>query len=412
MSEPIWDNLWINATIALMSGEVDYPLLHKAAIASKEGNIVYVGLEKDIPSAPQYLAKEVYNAAGRFITPGLIDSHTHLVYAGNRADEFQLRQQGLTYADIAQHGGGILSTVKQTRVADAKALYQQSAKRLQSFLNEGVTTLEIKSGYGLDLPNELKMLQVARQLSKNFPVTIQTTFLGAHTLPPEYADDADAYLTFMLETVLPLAYEQGLVDAVDGFCDKMAFTPAQIKRVFEKARALNLPVKLHAEQLSTQGGAALAAQYGALSADHLEFVTHEQIKQMALNKVIAVLLPGAYYCLQEKQSPPIAWFRQESVRMAVASDSNPGSSPISSILLVMNMAAILFKLTPLEVLQGVTKHAAMALGLSPLCGTLEVGKWADFVIWDVQHPAELIFQLGSNPCCQVVKKGKIVINRE
>ena len=343
------------------------------------------------------------------VTPALIDCHTHLVYGGSRATEFELRLQGASYEEIAKNGGGILSTVKATREASEDKLLAQALPRLDALLAEGVGTIEIKSGYGLDIETEIKMLRVARQLGKERNVRVKTTFLGAHAIPPEFFEKPDTYIDFVCEDVLPAVHAapdvpaEKLADAVDGFCENIAFSPKQISRVFEKAAALGLPVKLHAEQLSNLGGAALAASFGALSADHLEFLDQTGVEAIAKSGTVAVLLPGAFYTLRETQLPPLKSLRQAGVPIAIATDCNPGSSPLTSILLCMNMACTLFRMTPEEALCGVTRNAARALGISDEVGTIEVGKKAEFAVWNVCQPAELTYRVGFNPLEKLIK---------
>ena len=346
-------------------------------------------------------------ALGGWITPGLIDCHTHIVYAGNRSEEFEARLNGATYADIAKSGGGILSTVRATRAATENELCRASLPRVKALLAEGVTTLEIKSGYGLELEAEAKMLRVARQFGRELPLTVRTTFLGAHTVPPEYAARADDYVNELCERMLPELAEQGLVDAVDAFCESIAFSKSQTERVFQTAQRLGLPVKLHAEQLSDQGGTQLVTRYGGLSADHLEYVSADGIAAMARHGTVAVLLPGAFYFLRETRSPPVAALREAGVRMAVATDCNPGTSPLTSLLTAMNMACTLFRLTPHEALAGATINAAHALGLQTSVGSLEVGKNADFALWEIERPADLAYSIGFNPCRYVVQSGNV-----
>ncbi len=346
---------------------------------------------------PHATAPSELDGAGALLTPGLIDAHTHLVHAGDRAREFEMRLNGASYEEIAQAGGGIVSTVRQTRAASADELFAQSAGRLRALMRHGVTTVEIKSGYGLSLADELKMLQVARTLGERHPIEVRTTLLAAHAIPPEFTGRADAYIDAVVEQVIPEAARLGLADAVDAFCERIAFTPAQTRRVFEAARAHGLPVKLHAEQLSNQGGAALAAEFGALSADHLEHVDEAGVRAMAQAGTVAMLLPGAYYFLRDTQPPPIALFRRHGVPRAVATDCNPGTSPGTHLPLMLNMACTLFRLTPAEALLGVTRHAAQALGLAASRGTVEPGKRADLCLWDVEQPAELAYAIGSSP---------------
>lgn len=406
MSARRWDLLIRRARLATMTSG-GYGAQEDAALAILDGRIAWIGPERNLPSGAA--ATEEFSAEGRWVTPGLIDCHTHLVYAGNRASEFELRLNGATYADIAIAGGGIVATVKATRAASEEALFAQAAPRLCALLAEGMTTIEIKSGYGLDTADEAKMLRVARHLGREFAVDVRTTFLGAHALPPEFAGRPDAYIDAVCNDMLPAIVAEGLADAVDVFCDNIGFTPAQTRRVFESARALGLPVKLHAEQLSDQGGAQLAAEYRALSCDHLEYVSEAGVAAMAHAGTVAVLLPGAFYFLRETRVPPVALMRKHGVAMAIATDCNPGSSPITSLLACLNMACTLFRLTPAEALAGVTRHAARALGLSDR-GALETGKRADLALWDIGHPAELAYYLGYNPLLRVVRHGSAGVN--
>ena len=378
-----------NARLATMADARGYGLLEGCLIWDDE-QIVHMG--KDIPK--RFKDAQLTDLGGRLVTPGLIDCHTHLVYAGSRAEEFEMRLEGKSYADIANAGGGIVNTVGKTRAAGEDELLTQTLSRLDNLLAEGVTTVEIKSGYGLDAVTEHKMLTVARELEFNRLINIQTTFLGAHAIPKDMT--ADAYIDEVCIPALRTAHENHLVDAVDGFCENIAFTPGQIARVFDTAKELGLSVKLHAEQLSDQGGAQLAAKYEALSADHLEYISDAGIAAMAEAGMVAGILPGAFYFLGETQKPPIEKLRAAGVPMAVATDSNPGSSPMTSILLAMNMAATLFGLTPEEALRGVTVNAARALGLSD-CGQLATGLRADLAVWNVDHPAELTYRMGDAP---------------
>lgn len=394
-----WDALYTNVHLATMAD--GYGELRDAAIAVQDGRIAWLGPRGEAP----YAARETHDCGGRWLTPGLIDCHTHIVYAGNRSDEFEARLNGASYEAIARGGGGIMSTVRATREASVGELVRQSAPRVASLLAEGVTTLEIKSGYGLDLASEEKMLRAARQIGEQMPVSVRTTFLGAHALPPEFSGRADDYIDEVCERMLPALAGQGLVDAVDAFCERIGFSAAQTERVFERARALGLPVKLHAEQLSDQGGAQLVARYGGLSADHLEHLSSDGIAAMAAAGTVAVLLPGAFYFLRETVVPPIAALREAGVPMAIATDCNPGTSPMTSILLAMNMACTFWRLTPLEALRGVTINAARALGLQDGIGSLEVGKRADFALWDIVRPADLAYSIGFNPCRAVVYGG-------
>ena len=395
--------IWVNARLATMVGRPDYGAIDDGAIAVRGGRIAWVGARGDLPATLR--AAREHDAGGRWITPGLIDCHTHLVYAGSRAGEFEQRLNGATYEEIARAGGGIRSTVAATRAASESVLLEESKPRLRSLVAEGVTTVEIKSGYGLETGAEAKMLRVARALGNALPVTVRTTFLGAHALPPEFDGRADAYIDEICERMLPEVARAGLADAVDAFCERIGFSAAQTERVFEAARRLGLPVKLHAEQLSNQGGARLAARYGALSADHVEYIDEDDAVAMARAGTVAVLLPGAFYFLREMRMPPIELLRRHGVAMAVATDCNPGTSPMTSLLLALNMACTLFRLTPQEALAGATREAARALGLAHEGGTLEAGKVADFVLWDVDRPAELAYGIGMNPVHAVVKGG-------
>lgn len=405
-----WDALWINANLATFENNgCPYGAVLQGAIAVCEGKIAWVGLQSELKQPYETLAHKVYSAENNWITPGLIDCHTHLVYAGNRAHEFELRLQGATYEEIAKAGGGIRSTVLATRAADEDALFEQSARRLKALIAEGVTTVEIKSGYGLTLESECKMLAVAKRLSEQFPVTIQKTFLGAHALPDEFLHSPDDYISWLCDTALPYVKTHQLADAVDAFCEHIGFSFEQVKKLFERAKSLGLPVKLHADQLSDSKGGLLTAQYQALSADHLEYVNEESLVAMKAAGTIAVLLPAAYYYLRETRLPPVASLRNKKIPIAIATDSNPGTAPVTSLLTTMNMACTLFKLTPEEVLMGVTCHAARALGMSETHGTLAVGKIADFVLWNINTPAELTYWVGYNPCQQIVKSGNIVL---
>ncbi len=406
-SPDTWEQLWIDARLATMSAGVEAPYgaIEDGALALRGGRIARVGARAALSAAaPANIP--THSAGGRWITPGLIDCHTHLVHAGDRAREFEMRLQGASYEDIARQGGGILSTVRATRAAQESALVDSARPRLRSLMAEGVTTVEIKSGYGLDRDTELRMLRAATRLGEIEPVTVVRTFLGAHALPPEFEGRADEYTDFVCEEVMPSAVKAGLVDAVDAFCERIGFTPAQTERVFQAARKLGLPIKLHAEQLSDSGGTELAARYGALSADHLEYVSETAVAAMGQHGTAAVLLPGAFYFLRETRLPPVDLFRRHRVPMAIASDNNPGSSPVCSLLLMLSMASTLFRMTPEEALAGVTRNAAMALGLESSLGTLEAGKRADFVLWDMDHPAELAYRVGFNPCHAVVRGGK------
>jgi imidazolonepropionase len=377
-----------------------------AAIAVENGRIAWLGAAHELPA--QFAAWPREDLGGAWVTPGLVDCHTHLVYGGQRADEFAQRLAGVSYEEIAKQGGGIVSTVRATRAADEASLFAQSAARLEAMLAEGVTAIEIKSGYGLDLPSERKMLRVARQLGERYPVTVYTTFLGAHALPPEFAGRADDYIDEVCERMLPALAGEGLVDAVDVFCERIGFSLEQSERVFNASARHGLPVKMHAEQLSNGGGTALAARHRALSADHLEFLDEAGIAAMKEAGTVAVLLPGAFYFIRETQLPPIDLLRRYGVPIAISTDSNPGTSPATSLPLMMNMATTLFRMTVPEVLQGVTRHAAQALGKADTHGTLAVGRAADFAVWSVQSLAELAYWIGRPLCERVVRNGETV----
>jgi imidazolonepropionase len=398
-----WDLLYTDVHLATMAAdESGYGEIRDAAIAVKDGRIAWLGAASALPAGAT--ATETRDGGGCWVTPGLIDCHTHVVHAGNRSDEFEARLNGATYEDIARAGGGIMSTVRATRAATEDELLAQSLPRVASLLAEGVTTIEIKSGYGLTLEDEAKMLRVARRIGRELPVSVATTFLGAHALPPEFAGRPDDYVTEVCGMVAPLARE-GLVDAVDAFCERIGFTSEQTARVFDAARAQGLPVKLHAEQLSDQRGAELVARHQGLSADHLEHLSQAGIAAMAAAGTVAVLLPGAYYFLRDTTPPPVAALRAAGVPMAVATDCNPGTSPMTSLLLAMNMACTLWRLTPREALAGCTIHAARALGLQGETGSLEVGKRADLALWRIARPADLSYAIGFNPCRGAVHGG-------
>ena len=402
------DYLWLNVHLATMTAADPYGTIKDGAIGIHGDKIAWIGKRTDLPADLKSGVAEVVDGQNGWITPGLVDCHTHLVHAGSRAREFELRLQGATYEEIARQGGGIRSTVAATRKADEKSLFEQSASRLMALMQEGVTTIEIKSGYGLDLETELRMLRVARQLGEKYPVTIVPTYLGAHALPPEFERRSDDYIDLVCQTVMPQIAARKLAVAVDAFCENIGFTPEQTERVFKTAKKLGLAVKLHAEQLSDLQGAVLAARYGALSADHLEHVSEEGVKAMAASGTIAVLLPGAFYFLRETRLPPIDLLRRHKVPIALSTDCNPGSSPTTSLLLMLNMACTLFKMTPEEALAGITRNGARALGLEERIGTLEAGKDADFVLWDIAEPAELAYRMGFNPLNQVVRHGKLI----
>ena len=397
------DRIWRNAHLATLVGNEGLGLFAEGVVASREGLIVFAGPARD---APPLTAAEDIDCQGRLVTPGLIDCHTHLVYAGNRAHEFELRLKGASYADIARQGGGILSTVNATRAASEEALVSAALPRLDALLAEGVTTIEIKSGYGLSLEHERKQLRAARALARERRVSVSTTFLGAHALPPEFAGRADDYVTEICGHMLPALVNEGLVDAVDAFCEHIGFSLEQTKRVFNAANLQGVRVKLHAEQLSNMHGAAMAAAFRALSADHLEYVDEPGIEAMREAHTAAVLLPGAFYFLRETRLPPIDLLRRHEVAMAIATDCNPGTSPLTSLLMAMNMAATLFRMTVDECLIGVTRAAAQALGLSRRVGTLEAGKQCDLAVWNVERPAELVCALGANPLHARVWKGQ------
>ena len=398
--------IWENARLATMQEgqDANYGLIEDGALVVEGEHLAWVGIRSEMPAQYRHGAV-LHDAHHALITPGLIDCHTHLVYGGHRANEFELRLNGASYEDIARAGGGIKSTVQATRLATEAQLFEAASKRLTNLLKEGVTTLEVKSGYGLSLAQEAKCLRVARQLAQHHPVQIKNTFLGAHAVPPEFQDNPDAYIDSVVAMIEPLKAE-GLIDAVDAFCDRIGFTYAQTEKVFKEAQRLNLPVKLHAEQLTDSHGASLAAKYGALSCDHLEWLSEEGAAAMAKAGTVAVLLPGAFYFLRETKLPPIELLRQHQVPMAISTDSNPGSSPCTSILLMLNMACTFMRLTPQEALAGVTRIAAQALGLKDR-GALKAAQRADFVLWDVKHPAELAYAFGSNPCLSTVWGGQV-----
>ncbi len=404
------DTLWINihlATMTMTAGTA-YGAVEDGALALNAGKIAWVGKRNELPASLRSQTLKTYDGDGGWVTPGLVDCHTHLVYAGSRAREFELGLQGATYEEIARQGGGIRSTVSATRKADEQTLYDQSSFRLRALIQEGVTTVEVKSGYGLDLETELRMLGVARKLGEIYPVTIVPTYLGAHALPPEFEGRSDDYIDFVCHTVMPEVAARKLAVSVDAFCESIGFTPEQTERVFEAAKKLGLSVKLHAEQLSDLKGAELAARHGALSADHLEHASQASVRAMAASGTVAVLLPGAFYFLRETKLPPIDLLRRHAVPMALSTDCNPGSSPTTSLLLMLNMACTLFRMTPEEALAGVTRNGARALGLQNRIGTLEPGKDADFVLWDIPEPAELAYRVGFNPVRQIVRQGKLV----
>jgi imidazolonepropionase len=397
-----WQELWLGAGLATMTDNT-LGLIEDGAMAVADGKITWIGRQKDLPNGAAESAAKVHRLVGGWILPGFIDCHTHLLFAGDRAEEFNMRLEGHSYEDIARAGGGIISSVKACRAASEEELIQQSLPRLESLASGGVTTVEIKSGYGLDLDTELKMLRAARALKDHVDVDIETTFLGAHAIPPEFAGHADQYIEELCSTILPQVAEQGLASAVDGFCESIAFSPGQIEKVFNTATKLGLKVKLHADQLSDLGGAKLAAKYKALSADHLEFTGMDGVSAMAEAGTVAVLLPGAFYFLGETKKPPIQAFRDHKVAMALATDCNPGSSPVTSLPAILSMGCNLFGMTPNEALLGVTKNAAHALDLTDGRGALKVGAQADFCHWQIETPRDLCYWLsGDKP--QIINK--------
>ena len=401
----MFDALVMHVRLATMREARGYAPVDDGAIGIRDGIIRWIGTRGELPRDTR--ATTLIDAGGRWATPGLVDCHTHLVYAGNRAHEFEERLEGATYAEIAAAGGGIRSTVTATRAASAESLAIASAARLDAMAKQGVTTVEIKSGYGLDTPNELKQLRVARMLGTTCDVAVRTTLLAAHALPPEFANRPDAYMDYVCNDTIPAAAREGAADAVDAFCETIGFTSAQTRRVFEAARAHGLAVKLHADQLSDGDGAALAASFEALSADHLEFTSDAGVEALARASTVAVLLPGAFYALRETRMPPIAALRAHGVPIAISTDCNPGTSPATSLPLMLNMACTLFRLTPSEALAGVTRHAARALGYSDR-GTLDVGRRADIAVWDVDEPAELAYRIGAEACVAVIRDGRVV----
>lgn len=401
-----FDVLYYNVHLATMdpARPTAYGAIENAALAVKDGVIVFCGAREHLPAFDS-LSTPMIDGQGAWVLPGFIDCHTHLVYAGSRSNEFEMRLNGATYQDIAAAGGGIKSTVAATRAASHEELFVLGKNRLNALLMQGVTSCEIKSGYGLDVPNERKLLEVARLLGEHHPISVSTTFLGAHALPPEFAGNSDGYMDLVVDTMLPTLHQAGLVDAVDVFCEGIGFSVAQSRRLFEQAQRLGLPVKAHAEQLSSLGGASLVAEFGGLSADHIEFLTEDDVKAMAVAGTVAVLLPGAFYFLRETKLPPIELLRQYQVPMAISTDLNPGTSPLCNLPLMLNLACTLFKLTPEEALQGVTCHAAKALGLTDR-GRLAVGCRADFGLYQIPRPAELCYQFGVSSLQELVIAGK------
>lgn len=401
---PAWDALWINVHLLPLTPADPGATVRDGALAVRDGRIAWLGPRAALPEGAT--AASTHDGGGAWLLPGFIDCHTHVVHAGQRSEEFELRMQGQSYEAIARRGGGILNTVRATRAAGEEELLAQSLPRVRNLMREGVTTLEIKSGYGLEPESEARMLRVARRLGHELPLRVKTSFLGAHALPPEYAGRADDYVALLCEHMLPTLATQGLVDAVDAFCEGIAFSAAQVERLFETARQLKLPVKLHAGQLSDLGGAEVVGRFGGLSADHLEEVSDAGIAALRAAGSVAVLLPGAIHFLRETRRPPVAKLRAAGVAMALASDCNPGSSPMPSILAALNLGCLLLGLTPTEALAGATCHAAAALGLSAETGSLEIGKAADFALWEVERPAQLCATLGFNACRQVVYQGR------
>ena len=393
--------LWQHCNVATMANGT-YSIIEDAALVTRDGYIEWLGPRQQLPTG-EY--GQTHGLEGAWVTPGLIDCHTHTVFGGNRSGEFEQRLQGVSYAEIAAAGGGIASTVRATRAASEDELFDSARQRLRCLLRDGVTSVEIKSGYGLSLESERKILRVIRRLGEALPVTVRSTCLAAHALPPEFKDRADDYIEHICNEMLPALATEGLVDAVDAFCEYLAFSPAQVERVFKVAQQLGLPVKLHAEQLSSLHGSSLAARYQALSADHLEFMTEEDAIAMAASGTVAVLLPGAFYFLRETQLPPMEALRKHGVKIAIASDLNPGTSPGLSLRLMLNMACTLFRMTPEEALAGVTLHAATALGMGETHGSLEPGKVADFVAWNIDRPADLAYWLGGDLDKRVVRSG-------
>ena len=402
-----WDGLLVNARLVTLAGDAGYGVIEDGALGWHDGMIVFAGHRTDLPAPPASLADELVDAQGEWVTPGLIDCHTHVVFGGDRAGEFEQRLQGASYEDIARSGGGIVSTVRATRAASEDDLFAQSLPRARALRDDGVTTLEIKSGYGLDFDNERKMLRVARRIGDALGIRVRTTYLGAHALPPEFAGRADDYIDAVCRW-LPALHAEGLVDAVDAFCERIGFTAAQTQRVFEAARALGIPVKLHADQLSDGGGAALVAGFAGLSADHVEYTSEAGVAALKQAGSVAVLLPGAFHVLRETKLPPLDAFRAHGVPMAVATDCNPGTSPLQSLRLAMSLACTHFRLTPEEALRGATVHAAGALGLEDR-GRLVVGQRADFVRWRIGQPAQLAYWLGGDLVSAVHAGGRLIV---
>lgn len=400
----MFDALWKNIHVATFDENKGYGIIEDAAIGVRNGRIAFVGPSFDLPDKA-YDSSALFDGRGRWALPGFIDCHTHLIYAGNRAEEFEKRLQGRSYQQIAAEGGGILSTVRDTRAASDAELYDLAFMRFKQLFRQGVTGIEIKSGYGLDLDGEQKILRVATRLRDDLGITVQRTFLGAHAVPPEFKQRPDDYIDYLCRNVMPALAAVQLIDTVDAFCEMIGFSKDQVRRIFQTAQSLSLPVKLHAEQLSNQHGAALAAEYKALSADHLEYLDENGIKAMATSGTTAVLLPSAYYYLRETKKPPIGLLRAYDIPMALATDHNPGTSPTLSILGVLNMAAVLFDLSPEEALRGITLNAAKALGWQKDRGSLTIGKIADIALFDIGHPRELVYALGASPCAGIYMNG-------
>ncbi|MCW8878021.1 MAG: imidazolonepropionase [Kangiellaceae bacterium] len=411
----IYDLIVHNINLATLSEKYiqddnPYGIVENAAICVKDGKIENIIANVEQQSG-ELETEDAIDGQGYWMSPGLIDCHTHLVYGGNRANEFEMRLEGASYEEIAKAGGGIVSTVKATRETSKKELFDLAAKRLSYLIDEGVTSIEIKSGYGLDLETERKMLKVAKDLNEFSPVEVSKTFLGAHAVPTEFKDRAEEYIDLVCEEMMPQLHSEGLIDCVDAFCEGIGFSLEQTQKVFEKAKSLDLPVKLHAEQLSDLGGSRMACDYNAWSVDHLEFLNPDDVSRLAESGTVATLLPGAFYFLSETKLPPIDELRKQNVPIAIATDSNPGSSPCLSLLLMMNMATTLFKLTPLEALKGTTINAAKALNIDSKVGSIEIGKQADLAIWDIGAPAELSYRIGGNPCKGVIKNGEVILSK-
>jgi len=407
----IYDLIIHNVQLASMSEQDSYGIVENAVICIKNQRIAAIYDAND-SNITQLETEESLDGKGYWVTPGLIDCHTHLVYGGNRANEFEMRLNGASYEELAKAGGGILSTVKATRETSKEDLFKLAAKRLSYLIDEGVTSIEIKSGYGLDLKTEQKMLEVAKELGEYSTVEVSKTFLGAHAVPNEYKNDVDGYVDLVCDEMMPKLKKLDLIDCVDAFCEGIGFNIEQTNKVFAKASELGLPVKLHAEQLSNLGGSVLACQYNAWSVDHLEYLTDEDVIKLKQSNTVATLLPGAFYFLSETKLPPNDALRKNDVSIAIATDCNPGSSPCLSLLLMLNMATTLFKLTPLEALKGVTINAAKALKIDDKVGSVEVGKQADLVLWDIDSPAQLSYQMGGNPCRKVIKKGALILDKD